>query len=52
VLIQYADGSIDMNHYGKQLKFISECTHGYLVGERRYGFPIFFERTRPAKLAA
>lgn len=50
VLIQYGDGSIDMNHYGKQLKFISECTHGYLPGERRYGFPIFFERTRPAKL--
>lgn len=52
VLIQYADGSYDLNHYGKQLKFISEATHGYLPGERRYGFPIIFKRTRPAKLAA
>jgi len=51
VLIQYADNTYDLNHYGKQLKFISECTHGYLPGERRYGFPIFFERKRPAKLA-
>ena len=52
VLIQYADGSIDINHYGKQLKFIAELTHGYLPGERRYAFPILFKRTRPAKLAA
>lgn len=51
VLIQYADGSYDLNHYGKQLKFISECTHGYLPAERRYGFPILFERRRPAILA-
>lgn len=52
VLIKYADGSLDLNHYGKQLKFISELTHGYLVGERRYGMPIIFERKRPALLVA
>ena len=52
VLIQYADGAYDLNHYGKQLKFISEVTHGYLPGERRYGFPILFLRKRPAKINA
>jgi hypothetical protein len=52
VLIQYADGSYDLNHYGKQLKFISEVTHGYLPGERRYAFPILFYRRRPSKMSA
>lgn len=50
VLIQYPDGSLDLNPYGEQLKFISQCTHGYLPGERRFGFPILFQRRRPAKL--
>ena len=48
VLIQYADGSYDLNHYGKQIKFISELTHGFLPGERRYAFPMLYERCRPA----
>jgi len=48
VLITRPDQSIDLNVYGKQLKFISECTHGYLVGERRYAFPIILQRRRPA----
>ena len=48
VLIQYANGQYDLNQYGTQLKFISQCTHGYLVGERRYSIPIIFKRTRPA----
>jgi len=52
VLIQYADGSYDLNHYGKQLKFISELTHGYLPGERRFAFPMVFERKRPTRLLA
>lgn len=51
VLITYADNTIDLNHYGKQLKFISELTHGYLVGERRNGFPIIYRRKRPAVAA-
>lgn len=52
VLIQYADNSYDLNHYGKQLKFISEATHGYLPGERRYGFPMLYFRKRPNRLSA
>lgn len=52
VLIQYPDNTVDLNNYGEQLKFISQCTHGFLPGERRYGFPILFHRRRPAKLSA
>ena len=52
IIIQRPDGSFDLNNYGKQLKFISEATHGYLVGERRYGMPFIFERRRPVSLAA
>lgn len=52
VLITYSDGSVDLNDYGEQLKFKSQCTHGYLVGERRYSIPIVFERVRPSALAA
>lgn len=52
LLVTFDDGSIDLNHYGKQLKFISELTHGYLVGERRYGFPLIYERRRPVLLAS
>ena len=52
VLITRADNSIDLNYYGEQLKYISKCTHGYLVGERRYGISIVYERRRPVVLAA
>lgn len=48
VLIQYDNNTIDLNHYGEQLKFISSCLHGYLVGEPRNAFPIVFRRIRPA----
>lgn len=48
VLITDANGNISLNVYGKQLKFISELTHGYLEGERRYAFPIINRRVRPA----
>lgn len=50
VLITYPDGSIDLNTYGTQLKFQSQTTHGYLVGEPRFTFPIIFQRQRPAEL--
>lgn len=51
VLIFDANNVPSLNVYGKQLKFISELTHGYLEGERRYAFPIFSKRTRPANVA-
>lgn len=49
VPIVFNDGSWDFNHYGTQLKFISWCNHGYLVGERRYAMPIVFLRKRPVE---
>lgn len=52
VLITRNDGSIDLNVYGKSLKFISELTHGWLVGERRFAFPILIQRARPALQSA
>lgn len=51
VLITYPDGTVDLNTYGEQLKFLSQCVHGWLVGERRYSIPIIFERSRPVTLA-
>lgn len=50
ILIQLANNQYKLNTYGEQLKFISKCTHGYLVGERRYAFPIILARKRPARL--
>lgn len=47
VLITRPDGSIDLNSYGKQLKFIAESTFGYLPGERRYSISGIFRRKRP-----
>jgi hypothetical protein len=51
VLITNSDGSLELNVYGENLKFISKLTHGYLPGERRYAFPIILQRRRPAKLS-
>lgn len=52
VLITNLDGTVELNAYGENLKFISKLTHGYLVGERRYAFPILVMRARPAALAS
>ena len=47
VLITNPDGTIELNTYGENLKFISKLTHGYLVGERRNAFPLISSRIRP-----
>ena len=47
VLIFDSNNVPSLNNYGKQLKFISELTHGYLEGERRHAFPILSKRVRP-----
>lgn len=52
VLITNGDGTIELNTYGENLKFQSKLTHGYLVGERRYAFPILVARSRPAAMSA
>lgn len=50
VLVTYADGTVDLNVYGTQLKLISQTTFGYLVGEPRFTFPILFKRKRAEEL--
>jgi hypothetical protein len=47
VLITNPDGTVELNTYGENLKFISKLTHGYLVGERRNAFPLISNRIRP-----
>lgn len=50
VLITNPDGTVELNTYGENLKFLSKLTHGYLVGERRNAFPILLRRTRPSNI--
>jgi Tol biopolymer transport system component len=50
VLLFDSNNTPSLNNYGKQLKFISELTHGYLEGERRHAFPILSKRTRPTNV--
>jgi hypothetical protein len=52
VLINNADGSVDLNVYGEVLKFIGDTVYGYLPGEPRYGFPFIYRRQRPTVLVA
>lgn len=47
-LIQYANGDLDLNSYGEQLKFQSQLVYGYLPGERRFAIAIIHQRVRPA----
>ena len=48
LLITNADGSIEMNDFGENLQLKSQLTHGYLVTERRFAFPILIARSRPS----
>ena len=48
LLIVNADGSVEMNDSGENLQLKSQLTHGYLVTERRFAFPILIARSRPA----
>lgn len=52
VLITNPDNTVELNAYGENLKYISSLTHGYIVGERRYAFPILVARARPAVQSA
>lgn len=52
VLITNQDQTISLNSYGENLQFQSKLTHGYLVGERRYAFPMLVARSRPAVMSA
>lgn len=46
LLITNADGSIELNDFGENLQLKSQLTHGYLVTERRFAFPMIIARQR------
>lgn len=48
LLITNSDGTIELNDYGENLQLKSKLTHGLLMGERRYAFPMLSKRVRPA----
>ena len=48
ILITNADGSIELNDYGENLQLKSQLTHGLIMTERRFAFPILIARSRPA----
>lgn len=48
VLIQYPDGTLDLNRYGTQLQLISQCVMGVLPAEVNNVVPIAFRRRRIA----
>jgi hypothetical protein len=48
ILINNADGSIELNDYGENLQLKAQLTHGVLMTERRFAFPILIKRSRPA----
>lgn len=48
ILITNPDGSIELNDYGENLQLKSQLTHGLIMTERRFAFPILVARSRPA----
>jgi len=48
ILITNPDGSIELNDYGENLQLKSQLTHGLIMTERRFAFPILIARSRPA----
>lgn len=46
VLIQYPDGTLDLNRYGTQLQLISQAIFGVLPAEVNNVLPIVFKRRR------
>lgn len=48
ILITNADGSIELNDFGENLQLKSQLTHGAIMTERRFAFPMLVKRSRPA----
>jgi len=48
LLITNSDGTIEMNDFGENLQLKSQLTHGAIVTERRFAFPMIIARSRPA----
>lgn len=48
ILITNADGTYEMNDFGENLQLKAQLTHGLIMTERRFAFPIIIARSRPA----
>jgi len=48
LLITNADGSIELNDFGENLQLKSQLTHGLIMTELSFAFPILIKRSRPA----
>lgn len=48
LLITNADGSVELNDFGENLQLKAQLTHGAIMTERRFAFPMIVARSRPA----
>ncbi len=48
ILITNPDGSIELNDFGENLQLKSQLTHGLIMTEPRFAFPIIIARSRPS----
>lgn len=48
ILITNPDGSIELNDFGENLQLKSQLTHGLIMTERRFAFPMIIARSRPS----
>jgi hypothetical protein len=48
ILITNSDGSIELNDFGENLQLKAQLTHGLIMTERRFAFPMIIARSRPA----
>lgn len=48
ILITNPDGSIELNDFGENLQLKAQLTHGLIMTERRFAFPMIIARSRPA----
>ena len=51
ILITNPDGSIELNDFGENLQLKSQLTHGLIMTEPRFAFPIIISRSRPSVTA-
>jgi len=51
ILITNPDGSIELNDFGENLQLKSQLTHGLIMTEPRFAFPIIIARSRPSVTA-
>jgi len=48
LLVTNSDGTIEMNDFGENLQLKAQLTHGLIMTERRFAFPILIRRSRPS----